>query len=204
MNLDYLARRLLGRPTCVLGSGAKLYPTARIRNVSGNDDHIRVGRSSLIVGELLTFAHGGKIDIGEWCYVGTGTRIWSALSITIGDRVLIAHNVNIFDSLTHPINAEERHKQFIAIVRSGHPKEIDLDERAVDIASDAWIGAHAIILRGVSIGRGSIVGAGAVVTKNIPPYTIVAGNPARTVRELTPSERRTGPAGLEPFECTRP
>jgi acetyltransferase-like isoleucine patch superfamily enzyme len=97
--------------------------------------------------------------------------------------------VNIFDNLTHPVDAGARHQQFHRIVTSGHPKEIDLGERAIDISSDAWIGANAIILRGVTVGMGGIVGAGAVVTKNVPAYTIVAGNPAHPIRELTPSER---------------
>jgi acetyltransferase-like isoleucine patch superfamily enzyme len=143
----------------------------------------------MILGELLTFAHGGQIQIGAWCYVGEGTRIWSASRVLIGDRVLIAHNVNIFDSLTHPVGAAARHRQFKMIVTSGHPKEIDLGEQAITIGPDAWIGAHAIILRGVMIGTGGIVGAGAVVTRNVPDYTIVAGNPAHPIRELTPSER---------------
>jgi acetyltransferase-like isoleucine patch superfamily enzyme len=189
MNLDYMARRLLRRPTCKLAGGAKLYSSARIRNASGRDEHIRVGSRSMILGELLTFAHGGQIQIGEWCFVGEGTRIWSALRITIGDRVLIAHNVNIFDNLTHPVGAGARHRQFQRIVTSGHPKEINLGERAINISSDVWIGANAIILRGVMIGMGGIVGAGAVVTKDVPPYTIVAGNPASPIRELTPAER---------------
>ena len=189
MNLDYVARRLLGRPTCILDRGAKLYRSARIRNASGKDSEIRVGSHSMILGELLTFAHGGQIQIGTWCYVGEGTRIWSASRIFIEDRVLIAHNVNIFDSLTHPVGAGARHKQFQTIVTSGHPKEINLGEQEITIASDAWIGANAIILRGVTIGTGGIVGAGAVVTRNVPAYTIVAGNPAHPIRELTPSER---------------
>jgi acetyltransferase-like isoleucine patch superfamily enzyme len=189
MNIDYLVRRLLRRPTCVLASGAKLYGSARIRNASGHDGHIRVGSSTMILGELFTFAHGGQIQIGEWCYVGEGTRIWSALSIIIGDRVLIAHNVNIFDNLTHPIDAGARHRQFQMVATSGHPKEIELGERAIHIGSDAWIGANVTILRGVTIGEGAVVGAGSVVTKNVPAYTMVAGNPARPIRELKPSER---------------
>jgi acetyltransferase-like isoleucine patch superfamily enzyme len=189
VNLDYLARRLLGRPTCILDPGAKLYRSARIRNASGKDIEIRVGSHTMILGELLTFAHGGQIQIGAWCYVGEGTRIWSAARVLIEDRVLIAHNVNIFDSLTHPVSARARHRQFQMIVTSGHPKEIDLGEREITIGSDAWIGANAMILRGVTIGTGGIVGAGAVVTRNVPDYTIVAGNPAHPVRELTSSER---------------
>lgn len=88
-----------------------------------------------------------------------------------------------------PVGAGARHKQFQTIVTSGHPKEINLGEQEITIGPDAWIGANAIILRGVMIGTGGIVGAGAVVTRNVPAYTIVAGNPARPIRELTPSER---------------
>ena len=88
------------------------------------------------------------------------------------------------DSLTHPIEAAGRHAQFRAILRVGHPSAIDLDEKPVCIEDDAWIGAGSIILRGVTIGKAAIVGAGSVVTQDVPPYTVVVGNPARVVRQL--------------------
>lgn len=137
----------------------------------------------------MVFGHAGQLDIGEWSYVGEGTRIWSAVSIQIGPRVLISHNVNIFDNLTHPLSAAARHKQFVDMLRAGHPRALDLGERPVFIESDALIAAGATILRGVRIGHGAIVGAGAVVTKDIPPFCIAAGNPARVIRELSESER---------------
>jgi acetyltransferase-like isoleucine patch superfamily enzyme len=59
----------------------------------------------------------------------------------------------------------------------------------VTVGNDVWIGANACVLRGVALGEGAIVGTGSVVTKDVPPYTIVAGNPARVIRELTPDER---------------
>lgn len=164
-------------------------PSARIRNIRGNSDHIRIGSHTLVAGELLVFAHGGSISVGDWCYIGEGARIWSSCSIEIGDRVLISHNVNIFDSMTHPIGALQRHAQFKAIMQTGHPLSIDLGERPVWVKNDAWIGANACVLRGVTIGVGAIVGAGAVVTKEVPPFTIVAGNPARVIRELDSDER---------------
>ncbi|CAN5416233.1 N/A [soil metagenome] len=143
----------------------------------------------MIRGELLVFGHGGQLNIGEFCYVGEGTRIWAADSITIGDRVLISHNVNIFDNLTHPLSPVARHLQFVEIAESGHPRRIDLGERPIRIEADALIGASATILRGVTIGRGAIVGAGAVVTKDVPAHCIVGGNPAKLIRELEASER---------------
>jgi acetyltransferase-like isoleucine patch superfamily enzyme len=173
----------------VLGREAKLLATARIRNIQGDTQRIRVGDHTLVAGELLVFSHGGDISIGKWCYIGEGARVWSSGSVHIGDRVLISHNVNIFDSLTHPLNARQRHAQFKAIAQTGHPRSIDLGERPVMVGNDVWIGANACILRGVTLGEGAIVGAGAVVTCDVPPFTIVAGNPARVIRELGPDER---------------
>ena len=86
----------------------------------------------------------------------------------IGDRVLISHSANVFDNLTHPLRAKPRHEQVKEILSSGHPKDICLGERPVRICDDAWIGANAIVLRGVIIGRGAVVAAGAVVTKDVP------------------------------------
>ncbi len=136
---------------------------------------------------MLTFGHGGRISLGDYCYVGEGTRIWSALSITIGNRVLISHNVNIFDNDTHPIDdPKERHRQFVEIITNCHPQQIDLRERPVVIGDDVLIGCQSIILSGVTIGDGAVVGAGSVVTRDVPPMTLVAGNPARELRKLEP------------------
>lgn len=189
MNYDYLLQRIIGRPTCILARNARLYRTARIRNAFGKSECIKIGTNSVIQGELLTFTHGGQIDIGEWCYIGEGTRIWSAIRISIADRVLISHNVNIFDNLTHPLSASARHQQFREIATSGHPKIVNLDEKAITICSDVLVGANSIILRGVTLGEGAIIGAGSVVTCDVSPYVIVAGNPAKIIRELRKDER---------------
>ncbi|MEH2532784.1 acetyltransferase-like isoleucine patch superfamily enzyme [Bradyrhizobium sp. AZCC 1588] len=189
MNVDYLIQRLIGRATCRLQRDAVLGSRARIRNIRGDTDKIVVGQHSRILGELLTFAHGGEIKIGEWCYVGEDSRIWSAASIVIGNRVLISHSVNIFDNLTHPLRAAKRHEQIRQIFTHGHPREISLDESPVTICDDAWIGAGAMVLRGVTVGKGGVVAAGAVVTKDVPAFSIVAGNPAERIREIPPDER---------------
>ena len=132
----------------------------------------------------MTFAHGGKIEIGSWCYVGENSRIWSASLVQIGNRVLIAHNVNIFDNLTHPLNAAERHKQIQEMFTRGHPRQLDLDERPVRIEDDAWIGAGAFVMRGVKIGARAVVAAGSVVTKDVAADVVVAGNPALVVKSV--------------------
>lgn len=181
----------MGRPTCELGLQSTVASTAKILNAGQHSSGIRIGQNSRIEGELFVFAHCGQIDIGNWCFVGPGARIWSAAVITIKDRVLISHNVNILDSLTHPIDSIQRHKQFIEIATRGHPKEIDLGGRPIVIEEDAWIGAGAMIMRGVRIGARSIVGAGAIVTQNVPDDVIVVGNPARIVRHINDSNEST-------------
>lgn len=189
MNLHRLAQQILGRATCRLGPRSQLSQAARIKNSAGDSDRILIGSDTFVRGELMTFGHGGKIVIGDWCYVGDGTRIWSALSIEIGHRVLISHSVNIFDNLTHPLQASQRHQQAREIFERGHPRKLELGEQPVRIHDDAWISAGAFVLRGVTVGLGAIVAAGAVVTRDVPAFSIVAGNPAVVVRELSPDER---------------
>ena len=180
-----VVRRCLYQPTAVF------YPSAFVSNNLPQADAIKVGAYTHVRGELLTFAHGGQISIGDYCYIGEGTRIWSAKSITIGNRVLISHNVNIYDNDTHPIDdPAARHQQFKDIITTGHPTGLDLREEPVVIENDALIASQSIILKGVTIGRAAVVGAGAVVTRDVPPYTVVAGNPARVIRRLNPPEEK--------------
>ena len=182
-------KRMFWSRHMVLDVKAVIHPMATVHNIRKQRQAIRVGANTHLKGELLTFAHGGEISIGEYCYVGEQSRIWSAARISIGDRVLISHGVNIFDSLTHPISPVERHRHYRRIITHGHPDRADLGEAPVRIGNDVWIGCLSIVLKGVTIGEGAIVGAGSVVSKDVPPFTIVAGNPARVVRELAPDER---------------
>jgi len=168
--------------------GTVIHTCASIVNPLGRDA-IHLGAFTHVKGELLTFGHGGKISIGDYCYFGEGGHIWSSVRVTIGNRVLISHNVNIFDSQTHPLSAKLRHEHFKQIINTGHPRKIDLGEKPVVIGDDVWIGCMSVILRGVCIGTGAIIGAGSVVTRDVDAWTIVAGNPARLIREIPPDER---------------
>jgi acetyltransferase-like isoleucine patch superfamily enzyme len=185
VNLPLLLQTLAGKPTCIRHRTARIHAGARVVNMGRSSDLIRIGARTVIRGELLVFPQGGEITIGDWGYVGEGTRIWSAARISLGNRVLVSHNVTILDSLTHPIDAGERHRQVRAILTHGHPYDVDLGARAVSIGDDAWVGAGAIVLRGLRIGRGAIVGAGSVVTHDVPDWTVVAGNPARAIRKIS-------------------
>lgn len=167
----------------VLGDQVMLFPETHMATLETGK--ISVGHRSVVRGELFCMRGGGKISIGNECYVGAGTRIWSSESIIIGDRVLIAHDCNIFDDPTHPLDSKQRNEDFINICFEGRwDKYASCKSRPIVIEEDAWIGASVIILKGVRIGKGAIVGAGSVVTKNVPPYTVVGGNPAQVIRSI--------------------
>ena len=104
--------------------------------------------------------------------------------------MLISHGANIHDNNSHPISATLRSQHFEAIARTGHPSgHLEISAFSVKIEDDAWIGFNSVVLKGVTIGEGAIVGAGSVVTKDVAPWTIVAGNPARVIREIPLNER---------------
>lgn len=154
-------------------------------SISAFSGYIRVGKNSCIRGSLEIQRENGIIEIGSNCYVGNHTRVWAAENIKIGNNVLIAHNVNIFDNDTHPVDYKERRNDVENIIFHGVRKNYpSLKSKAIDIGDDVWIGCNSIILKGVKIGNGSIVAAGSVVTKSVPPFSLVAGNPAKIVKEL--------------------
>lgn len=162
------------------------YPTSTIQNFAKRPELIRLGKNTHIRGELLVFGYGGRIEIGDNTFLGEGSRIWSGEEIKIGHHVLISHNVNIVDTNSHEINHLERAQGFVDITTKGaHPTEKgSILTKAIVIEDYAWISFNAIILKGVTIGKGAIVAAGSVVTKDVAPFTLVAGNPATFVRKV--------------------
>ncbi len=136
----------------------------------------------VIVGPTLR-SHGTDINVEYGAFFGTGERITlgsrSSIGINarihgpceIGDDVMMSPAVVIY-ALSHAFEDTS-----VPMIDQGF-----LPPRPVIIESDVWIGTRSIILPGVRIGQGSIVGAGAVVSRDVPPYSIVAGNPAKVVR----------------------
>lgn len=170
---------------CILGANSKIHAEARIENLLNKQEAIQFGENGHIRGRILTFPSGGKIKIGDYCYIGEGANIWSACDISIGNNVLIAHNVDIFDCDTHPICPQERQEHYRAIITAGFPKIApNWNEKPIKIGNNVWIGTKSIILKGVTIGEAAIVAAGSVVVKDVAPYTIVAGNPAKKVGDV--------------------
>ncbi len=169
------------RTRCLAHCTTRLLPESCIINLTNQQDRIQIGARTISRGECRVFGSEGKIQIGSDCYIGDNSKIWSARGITIGDRVLIAHSVNIHDNDSHPKSAHQRHRQTEAICNGGTYDMTDVGRAPIVIEEDAWIGFNSTILKGVTIGKGAIVGAASVITKDVPAYAIMAGNPAHQV-----------------------
>jgi acetyltransferase-like isoleucine patch superfamily enzyme len=115
---------------------------------------------------------GTNVKLGEGTFINSNCTIVDTCLVSIGARTMLAPNVSLYSG-THPLDPEVRD----GLNGPELGKEIWIEE-------DCWIGGNAIILPGVRIGKGSTVGAGSVVTKDVPPYKVVAGNPARIIKDV--------------------
>ena len=121
---------------------------------------------------LATRRAEAQLRVGAGCGF-TGTVLVAAEEIAIGDRVQVGANASIVDTDFHPLTPEGRARDFNAGAHA-----------PIVIGDDVFIGMDSLVLKGVEIGPGSVVGAGSVVSRDVPPRTVVAGNPARVVRPL--------------------
>jgi maltose O-acetyltransferase len=118
--------------------------------------------------------YGTNIVVGTKVFFNFNCVVLDVMRVTIGNNVLFGPSVQIYTA-THPISAVERRKW----LESAKP---------ITIGSDVWVGGAAIICPGVNIGERSVIGAGSVVTRDIPPDVFAAGNPARVIRALPAEE----------------
>jgi len=190
-----LVRKISGQITdwsCKAHSicGEKTYFTmnAAIGNFPRNMNKIIIGKDSVIEGKLVVFKYGGQINIGNNVYIGLHSNIWSGEQVVIGNNVLISHNVNVIDTNSHEIDHVERAERFRSLVKNGHPVDkASIITSQIKIGDYVWISFGATILKGVTVGEGAIIAANAVVTKDVEPFTMVAGNPAKVVKHLNPN-----------------
>ena len=181
----YIPGRFSARLFAKVGAGTRVRGRVERRHPEAS---ISIGRESCVEGNLVAETAGSRLEIGDNVFIGGGTVIDCLDHIIIENDVLISYQTIIMDSNNHSLCAIDR-VQDLARWMGGTPTWSDVRKTPVRICRMAWIGARAIITKGVVIGEGAIVGAGSVVTHDVPPYTIVAGNPARVIRELRPDER---------------
>lgn len=149
------------------GAGARL--RTRLYRAAG----ITVGRGTLIAGPIQ-FGLGGdprrNLRIGARCFLNSPLFVDAAAPVTLGDGVSVGHH-SVFVTTDHAMGAPD--------FRAG-----TLEIAPITVGDGAWIAANVTLLPGVTVGAGAVVAAGAVVTRDVPPHTLVGGVPARFIRRL--------------------
>jgi acetyltransferase-like isoleucine patch superfamily enzyme len=168
-NVTYSASWIFhGKPFIKCPAGATLKVGKRLVAVSD----MRFNSIGVFQPVIINIVPNATIEIGD--DVGmSGCSITAREKVSIGNRVLIGSGALIFDNDAHPICPTNRRYNYEGVI-----------SKPIIIHDDVFIGARAIIMKGVEIGEGSIVAAGSIVTKSVPPFTIVGGNPARVIKEI--------------------
>jgi acetyltransferase-like isoleucine patch superfamily enzyme len=142
---------------------------------------LTIGAQSTMEGVHFAIGEQGNVEIGDFCYF-TNAVLLCELELRIGSYVMIGWNATITDTDFHPTAPAERIADAIACspLAGGRPRPT-IVRRPVIIEDDVWIGPSATILKGVRIGAGSFIEAGAVVARDVPAHTRVIGNPAQFI-----------------------
>ena len=169
-------RCTVGRNVRLDGDVPYIYGYGRIQL----GDNVRIGnRNTWVVG--IKVYDDPVLAVGDNTTFGYMNMISVAQRVTIGRNCLFAGEVKIFDNNSHPLDPVKRREHAV------------LDRQAIApvvIEDDVWVGTNCLIMKGVTIGKGAVIAAGAVVTKDVPPYCIAGGNPARVLKTIEPWHSR--------------
>jgi acetyltransferase-like isoleucine patch superfamily enzyme len=197
---NYILNRILGvnrRYRQVLEShvSTRFLPNFNIikNRVTGQQNtRVTIGERCLLGIVIMLETPDAKVSIGDRVYMGNSTII-SKSAVSFGNDILVAWGVTFYDHDSHSLDSEDRDKDieqtYLDFIneKGNYLKNKNwsvVHSKPIKICDHAWIGAEAMILKGVTVGEGAIIGAKSVVTKDVPPYSIVAGNPAKVVRYL--------------------
>lgn len=158
----------------------KTYKATLFYNTTGSKKYLTKlfghDYEGLIINPPFYCDYGTNIKFGKNVFMNFNCTVLACAEIEIGDNCYIGPNVQLYSAI-HPLNPVERNKS------------INL-AKPIKIGKNCWLGGGVIVLPGVEIAEGTTIGAGSVVTKNIPPYCVAAGNPCRVLRFLNESEIR--------------
>lgn len=166
----------------ICGKNLKIYATANC--VADHPGNIRIDDDCELLCTLVALGEG-RISIGRNTTIRFDSKIGAIRSVTIGANVIISNNVHIYDNNNHPVDPQKRLAMSQSHSFSGPLWSWTESASApVTIEDNVWIGERATILKGVTIGEGSVIACDSVVTKSMPAYSVVAGNPAKVVKYL--------------------
>ena len=166
-------------------------------DLAREDVALVIGDRCVLCNQFIFESDQGRITVGDGVFINGATMVISRSSVEIGNGVTIAWGCVIYDHDSHSISYLDRiadQNRLLKDFPSGNlvaSKDWSSVATApIRICDYVWLGFDVVVLKGVTIGEGAIVGARAVVTHDVPPWTIVAGNPARVVKEI-PREFRS-------------
>lgn len=166
--------RLIYRNCLQATNNCKIYPSVKIRKFRLNDVGLKIQlQGSNTIYENVLIQGSGNLVVGDRTFIGSFSVIGVNEKIIIGKDVMIANSVSIRDT-DHSFARID-----ITMKKQG------ITTAPIIIKDDVWIGHGAVITKGITIGKGAIIGANAVVTKNVEPYAIVGGVPAKLIRYRT-------------------
>lgn len=207
--LQGLARRLFpGRfdPRRVYGAHVDIHPSAVIlptfrldlRNPVPGRCYLRAGADCMIGGTFIFESAEGLVTLGERVFFGASTVICRT-RVELGSDIFVAWGGYLYDHDSHSLDHRERQKDLarqLADHRAGQANYIlskdwgPVNARPIIVRDHAWLGMDFLVMKGVTVGEGAIVGARAVVTRDVAPWTIVGGNPAVVLKEIPAELRR--------------
>jgi len=179
--------KFIFREKAIFGKNVNFNRKSKIS--SSNKADIIISDNVLMFGSLFS-NNGGKISIGRNSSIRVGCKIYCSKKVEIGNNVIFADNVIISDTNHHPTHPADR----IKMIESGWSSNLWTWKYALSseviIEDNVWLGQYSRVIKGVRIGRNSIVASNSVVTKDVPPNSIVAGNPAKIVKTDIQNEPR--------------
>ena len=193
--LDYILNKLLGvkrrfKNKMSFGEGTNFLPQFSLR--VHNNDKVIIGEDCMLGVSITSEGNGAYFKFGDRVYIGK-SQIICRSGIEFESNILVAWGVTFYDHDSHSLDYMSRREditQQIEDYRNNNGNYVKTKDwsvvktKPIKVCKDSWIGMNAVILKGVTIGEGAIVAACSVVTKDVPAFTVVAGNPAIVVKKL--------------------